>query len=179
MNDLECSHSLSAIRQRRRSNGVKHFVYQCLQCGEELRAVGKKDPAILSLADIEAFDEALRESWYQRRQEYWREQSEQRRNTFEQERERQFAEQKTEADRANREWWERYTAYLKTPQWRSKRTAVLARANGMCEGCLTRRATQVHHLTYAHVGDEFLFELVAICDECHSRIHKDRKEAIA
>jgi len=32
-------------------------------------------------------------------------------------------------------------------------------------------ATEVHHLTYQHVGHEFLFELVAICRECHTRWH--------
>lgn len=28
-----------------------------------------------------------------------------------------------------------------------------------------------HHLTYAHVTQEFLFELVAICGDCHARVH--------
>ena len=32
-------------------------------------------------------------------------------------------------------------------------------------------AKQVHHTTYANVGHEFLFELVALCPECHNRYH--------
>jgi 5-methylcytosine-specific restriction endonuclease McrA len=36
-----------------------------------------------------------------------------------------------------------------------------------------KRATQVHHTTYKHVGNEFLWELRAICDECHDRFHED------
>jgi hypothetical protein len=47
----------------------------------------------------------------------------------------------------------------------------MGRANNLCEGCGRRRAAQVHHLTYDHVFDEFLWELIAICDECHSRVH--------
>jgi hypothetical protein len=31
----------------------------------------------------------------------------------------------------------------------------------------------VHHLTYAHVFNEFLFELMAVCDECHDRLHRE------
>jgi 5-methylcytosine-specific restriction endonuclease McrA len=29
----------------------------------------------------------------------------------------------------------------------------------------------VHHLTYQNAGNEFLWELVAICRECHARYH--------
>lgn len=56
--------------------------------------------------------------------------------------------------------------------WARKRSLVLERANHTCEGCGIRRATQVHHLTYKHVYDEFLWELVATCDECHDRAHE-------
>lgn len=72
-----------------------------------------------------------------------------------------------------------YDIYLKTPGWRARRAKVMKRANGICEGCLERQATQVHHLTYGHVFEEFMFELVAVCDECHARVHIDKRpEAI-
>lgn len=47
----------------------------------------------------------------------------------------------------------------------------MQRAAHVCEGCRTARATEVHHLTYEHCGDEFLWELVAICRSCHERYH--------
>jgi 5-methylcytosine-specific restriction endonuclease McrA len=56
---------------------------------------------------------------------------------------------------------------------------VLQRANGHCEGCGQRKAVQVHHLTYEHVGQEFLWELRAVCSECHDRLHPDRRNAAA
>ena len=65
----------------------------------------------------------------------------------------------------------RYVDYLRSDHWQDTRRRVLQRASGFCEGCQQRRATQVHHLTYTHVGAEFLWELVAICDACHSRLH--------
>jgi len=66
-----------------------------------------------------------------------------------------------------------YTAYRKSPEWQKKRLKVLERAKGICEGCGENPATQVHHLTYAHIYDELLFELVALCRDCHSKCHAD------
>ena len=70
-----------------------------------------------------------------------------------------------------REWRLAYNAYLVSPEWDAKRKLVLARAHGKCEGCGYVAATTVHHLTYANCFDEFLFELVGLCDRCHSRAH--------
>lgn len=64
-----------------------------------------------------------------------------------------------------------YHAYLQTPEWWSKRGLVMARASGLCEGCRMAKASEVHHLTYDHVRHEFLWELVAICRDCHQRLH--------
>lgn len=64
-----------------------------------------------------------------------------------------------------------YEEYLHSTEWRSKRALVLKRSSGECEGCGLSRATQVHHITYARLGNEMLFDLVAVCDECHERIH--------
>lgn len=66
---------------------------------------------------------------------------------------------------------ELYAEYLRSPAWASKRERVMQRAGGVCEGCRGRPATEVHHLTYEHVTQEFLFELVAICGDCHARLH--------
>jgi 5-methylcytosine-specific restriction endonuclease McrA len=76
-------------------------------------------------------------------------------------------------ERANddKAWWARYNAYLRSEKWTAIRALIMKRAGGMCEGCLTRRAVQVHHLTYAHVCDEFMWELRAVCNECHERFH--------
>ena len=72
------------------------------------------------------------------------------------------------------EWWTWYRAYLESPEWRAQRQLVLQRANGTCEGCGTRRATQVHYTTYERAGAEMLWDLRAVCDDCHAKVHKDR-----
>lgn len=67
---------------------------------------------------------------------------------------------------------EAYHQYLRSPVWKRRRDKVIARAAGVCEGCLSAPAVDVHHLTYRHVFAEFAFELIALCRECHSRIHE-------
>jgi 5-methylcytosine-specific restriction endonuclease McrA len=69
-------------------------------------------------------------------------------------------------------WWAWYRTYLRSEAWAALRAKVLARAQGRCEGCAAAKASDVHHLTYAHAGAEFLFELVALCRPCHVRWHK-------
>lgn len=66
---------------------------------------------------------------------------------------------------------DRYRAYLMTDAWRSKRAKAIKRANGVCEGCGEARAVEVHHLSYAHLGDELLWELKAVCRSCHAKCH--------
>lgn len=76
-----------------------------------------------------------------------------------------------EREQQEREWRARYNRYMSSPEWREKASLVKKRANGICEGCGKNRATEVHHLTYRNLGSEFLWELRAICRECHERVH--------
>lgn len=70
-------------------------------------------------------------------------------------------------------WWKGHNEYLQTSQWKNIRQKVLQRDNFLCQGCLENRATEVHHLTYAHHKNELMFELISVCYDCHhNRIHK-------
>lgn len=78
-------------------------------------------------------------------------------------------------------WWRDYDNYLQTETWHNKRALVMRRAGGSCEGCGAQRAVQVHHRAYPRdcrpgsvewIGKEKLFDLVALCVECHQDIHE-------
>jgi 5-methylcytosine-specific restriction endonuclease McrA len=86
-----------------------------------------------------------------------------------------IANRDAEAEQKQREWRERYEAHLKSDKWRVMRARVLKRDGGICQGCLTNKVTQVHHLTYDRMGDEMMFDLVSVCGDCHDRIH-DRND---
>jgi hypothetical protein len=48
----------------------------------------------------------------------------------------------------------------------------MERDGDICQSCGVAVATQVHHLTYKHIFEEPLFDLVAICDECHEMVSR-------
>lgn len=160
-----CDHISTAVRIRTRSNQAQVYVLQCLVCGSELRSVSKQSPEVLNLAERVPFDEDLGPRW----------DNEVRQRQIQHYTELRRAEQE-ERDHAKIQRRAFYESYLRTPEWRAVRQRVLTRSRGMCEGCGERKAAQVHHLTYEHLGNEFLFELVAVCMECHGRIH-EREEA--
>lgn len=67
-----------------------------------------------------------------------------------------------------------YTSHLKSDAWKHKRQQVLERENFMCQGCHYSKAIHVHHTTYENLGDELLFQLVALCVQCHSKLHPEK-----
>ena len=66
---------------------------------------------------------------------------------------------------------QKYYDYLESREWELKRNAVFQREKGICQGCLEWSIENVHHLTYAHLYHELLFELVGLCENCHSKCH--------
>lgn len=60
-----------------------------------------------------------------------------------------------------------YLRYLRSEAWQRKRAAVLQRDGFRCVVWSEHQATEVHHRTYAHLGDEPLEDLVSVCHACH------------
>lgn len=142
-----CGAAGSQLRRRVIANGSIQFVAQCLTCGRS--ASNPVAKSSLKTQSLTPWDESLAKSYDE--------------------------EQALQRQDEKAEWFEQHDDYLRTPAWRAKRAAVLLRAKGLCEGCGLRPATQVHHLSYEHWQDELLWELVAICRECHERVHAERK----
>ena len=120
-----CDHRNEAIRryynrdcQSGSRNATPAYRVQCEDCGAFRRGIRKdKMPQGWSESDFEVFDEALKQ-------------------------------------RISDEYYEGmvgrppegfmgvdYDKYLRTPWWKEKRSKVLRRAGGMCEGCGDRSAT--------------------------------------
>ncbi len=151
-----CQHEATEIRRR-----GPHACRQCLDCG---RRVGDWLPKPSNFGALPPFDTDLESAWARQRQS-------------------EVAAARQAEAAARRETTEAkrraYSEYLASPAWSTKRSAVLRRAGGVCEGCGASRPTEVHHLTYAHVGDELLFELVALCRACHERAHSNKQQEAA
>jgi 5-methylcytosine-specific restriction endonuclease McrA len=143
-----CDGDQSELRQRHLGNGSIQIVYQCLTCGRSAcNPIAKS--AVRGWDELPMWDESLADRYDNQRD--------------------------VERLEKQSDWFKDYQAYLQTKKWRQKHDAVMERAGGLCEGCRAARAVQVHHLTYAHVKNEFLWELVAVCKACHDRFHEPRE----
>jgi 5-methylcytosine-specific restriction endonuclease McrA len=124
-------------------------------CGRFLSAIpGRRNDATQATCRV-CLDAVIRRPEQERQRQEW---------------ERRRVETERQRSEENEQWQARYQVYLRSPVWAERRRKVLDRASGTCEGCLSARATEVHHVTYAHVGEEFLWELRAICRSCHERV---------
>jgi 5-methylcytosine-specific restriction endonuclease McrA len=148
---MECKHPEWELRKQSFSDGSEHFARQCLVCGGKASTWIKKPENAVS---IPPWDETAAER-------YWHN----LRDTQQQE-----SQAEREARRAD------YALYLEGPEWAYKRALVLARDHYLCQGCLKNQATIAHHLTYAHIFDELLFELTSLCKDCHDKAHSDREQ---
>lgn len=165
---------VAEVRVKTFSNGSKQYCQQCIECGQRVSTwLAKTHPLVLAITDRIPFDEAAEQAFRDRRHATWTQEIQQRQEERRAEIERQNTERANFAAKQDAAWWQWYNTYLRSAAWRSIRQRVMDRANGMCEGCAANYATQVHHLTYAHVGNEFLWELVAVCDSCHTRYHAE------
>ena len=136
------------------SNGTVTYRYQCTICWQmDGESVKRSSLGTTNIDKIPLFD-------HEKRKSYWEKKAKTIQDEFE---------QKKESDR--KKFFEWYNEYLLTPEWKQRRSLVMRRANGICEGCLSENAIHVHHTNYTHVGDELLFDLVALCEACHSKAH--------
>ena len=70
-----------------------------------------------------------------------------------------------------------YHAYLETDAWQERREAALNRACHRCQVCNSGRSLDVHHRTYARLGQELEADLTVLCRGCHDLFHKHGKLA--
>jgi 5-methylcytosine-specific restriction endonuclease McrA len=148
----KCGITTSELRRFTCSNGTFQVRRQCTACGS---GIGNPIPhyQVDDIKRLPAWDTAPAD----------------REKTLIADREIERLDKKAAEDR---EWRKRYNAHLSSAEWRALADRVLRRAGFVCEGCLEQRATQVHHMTYDHLGAEFAFELRALCKPCHDRFHE-------
>jgi hypothetical protein len=69
-----------------------------------------------------------------------------------------------------------YYAYIASREWGVRKRKIRDRNGGRCERCGGPQEA-VHHLTYEHLGDEPLDELLAVCRRCHAYLGGHTDEA--
>lgn len=153
-----CDHDLfnQELRRHVQSNGVTVYKFECQVCYRRGSAVKKDHKAFATLTSYPPHTNTELYDWHTRN---W---------------ERRREEAQAEFQQQSDQWRAEYAAYLESPEWFAKRDLVLKRDQNLCQaqcgGCTTR-ADHVHHLTYKHLFNEPLFDLVAVCRSCHNAVH--------
>lgn len=153
LRDEGCPHWNLSLAERTLADGRSDVVYQCTDCGLALSfpiAREVVDELVVGGEALGVFDKELET------------------HGLREQRERRTQESRERTER----WFAEHSEYLRSPQWAEKRRLVLLRCRGVCEGCGSAPATEVHHLTYEHWKSELLFELVGLCKPCHERAHE-------
>lgn len=147
------------LRRRTNRGGAVSAVEQCLLCGRAKRTIPRNQLSV-AINLLPPWNESLVEAWRVRMHDHAQKARDWYENWKSQEEVR---------------WRQRYEQHLLSEKWQQLRRKVFLRSGGVCEGCAERRATEVHHLTYVRLGNEMLFDLAAVCSQCHEIIHADRE----
>jgi hypothetical protein len=156
---VRCEHPQIELGRVVYPNASIHIRKVCLSCGEFVGDTVKKGPQHDQLPPIEYID--IRDKYRKARDAGWKEIL-QKHARLQRKRDAGFQKE--------------YAAYLSSKNWKEKRQKVLARAKFICEGCLEKPAAVIHHTSYARIYRELLFDLVALCHDCHAVCHPDKAE---
>jgi len=149
-----CEHEETRLTRMTHCNQIKH---QCQHCGQSVgNAISHNSIPPEQLASLHEFDYEFRDLMSERRAE-----------------ERIQISHSVAAD-AQAKLQERkalYEDHLASDKWKNLRRQVISREQGICQGCRQNQIQDIHHMSYDHLGDELLFELIGLCRECHKKTH--------
>jgi 5-methylcytosine-specific restriction endonuclease McrA len=148
--EFDCKCTNQVFVKYTKTNGIAEARKQCTTCGKGIAV--KKSESPVPIESLPEFNKETRDRWYEARRK----------------RMQQIYEQEKSAK--DQEWQLLYSEYMVSDEWRERRQKVLVRDKWTCQSCLKARATQVHHLTYKHVFQEPLFDLISVCFDCHQTI---------
>lgn len=160
-NDFECNnHKLEYVKVYH-ADGSAHIKRQCGNCGCVSNKLIQKH-TVKEWPNIPELDEELNDN------------KERGAITLELSKSRQ----KVSREEGLNLFLQAHSKYLKTDEWRKKRELVLKRDKNLCQSCLDRNATEVHHLSYKFWRNEPLFDLISVCKPCHDLITKISREEL-
>ncbi len=157
--ETRCEHEETIATKHTKKNDAICVYLQCVNCGEKIKEVSKRDYNINALPD---FDETLRMETRERNNQRLSELNEQ---------------YNAELNDEDRIWKEKYNnEYLNSEHWQNLREVVRKRDNYTCQNCFCEvgPSDPVHHLSYVGYntrGYSFAFECVTLCNSCHEDYH--------
>lgn len=163
-----CSHEGTIIITHRiYKNGNDAIVKQCTKCGKHISSISKSK--VKNIGQLPAFDEN-KEADLDKIYNAWQEKYSSAM------REAKISHDKMVYDdiisgKYSYKINNTFNTYYISNEWQWARNEVLKRDNGFCQACGSL-AQCVHHITYERLGRESSYDLISLCDECHTKVHK-------
>ncbi|MCD8418864.1 hypothetical protein J2Q11_14130 [Tenacibaculum finnmarkense genomovar finnmarkense] len=149
-----CRRPDEIVKIEHRPNNLVRLYHQCLNCGGANRTKPLSHKKYSSMIRME-FDIFRFEKWKSKR-----------------EKENNDLRESIIHDNFETSNYGKYVNYLNSAEWKNLRIRVFERDKNTCQECKNKTAEQVHHITYENLFNEPLEDLVSVCVECHSEIHK-------
>lgn len=74
-----------------------------------------------------------------------------------------------------------YQEYIQSEDWKLTARIIKRLAGFQCEMCGIQGndfSLKAHHLTYARLGHERLSDLQCLCQDCHTKVHRNFKPKV-
>ncbi len=152
-----CEHKNTTLSKKLNRAGIWQVMNQCAFCGKQIGQYVSYKSQGIDLDSLPEWDEALAAS------------------SVDELKLKVSAAWKVEKKRQIEGKLKEYDAYIGSKQWRIRAEKVLKRDKYLCQACGIAKATEVHHRTYSHLYDEPLFDLVSVCEACHSKLHPEEQ----
>lgn len=166
-----CDHKLVDARLRAYSSGGNAVVMQCVTCGHHVRTASKsKYP---NWAFLSPFDEVLAKRSKEEFSAWALKLSAASRSDFQDY--KLNIQQRLQRKELSWKDNSRFGTYYDSPEWARTRARIFDRDDHQCQSC-KKTAECVHHILYDRLGAENDFDLISLCNECHTLIHVEQRK---
>jgi 5-methylcytosine-specific restriction endonuclease McrA len=155
-----CEHKTKTLRKKLNRAGIWQVMHQCDVCGKQIGQYVSYKAQNIDLTSLSEWNVAL--AALSADELKWK----------------VSAAWKLEKKEQIEQKLKEYDAYIASKEWRIRADKALKRDNYLCQSCGTSKATEVHHLTYFHLYDEPLFDLVSVCNACHVKLHPEERMSL-
>lgn len=163
----DCQHDEPKLTLRVYSEFNEAVVEQCCSCGKHMRSVSKKKVSDINVLD--EFNEELEVS-------LWALLSAWQKKFHDARIKAELDHVVTITNKINSgeiviEDKSTFGSYYDSQEWKYTRQRIFERDEHECQSC-HEEATCVHHILYERLGCENDLDLISVCDDCHSEIHR-------
>lgn len=172
----KCTHQKFKKTVREYKNNSTAIVLQCLICGLHIKNLSKK--GIDDIDDIDTLDKfdndlhmATHKIYSEWNSKFYNATIEERKEFN---RKKNVKIQNGEITLFNKS---KFATYYDSLEWKNTRQRILVRDKYKCQSC-DGNAECVHHIVYDRLGCENNFDLISLCNNCHTNIHyiQDKNE---